>query len=33
MKAEDDDDPAKLGYQIIYNDEYINPSEILEING
>ena len=33
MKAGDDDDPAKLGYQIIYNDEYINPSEILEING
>ena len=33
MKAEDDDEPAKLGYQIIYNDEYINPSDILEING
>ena len=33
MKAEDDDEPAKLGYQIIYNEEYMNPSEILEING
>ena len=33
MKSGDDDEPAKLGYQIIYNDEYINPSDILEING
>lgn len=32
MKSEDDD-PAKLCYQIILNEEYINPTEVLDING
>ncbi|MCR4650221.1 MAG: peptidoglycan DD-metalloendopeptidase family protein [Lachnospiraceae bacterium] len=29
----DDDDTAKFAYQIIYNEEYIDPNDMLEING
>jgi len=32
MKA-DDDEPAVLAYQMKLNDEFINPTDILEING
>jgi len=32
MKSEDDE-PARLIYQMIYNDEYIDPMKMLEING
>lgn len=32
MKSQDDE-PAKLAYQMLHDDEYINPTELLEING
>jgi murein DD-endopeptidase MepM/ murein hydrolase activator NlpD len=27
------DKGATLGYQIQYNDEYVNPEDMIEING
>lgn len=32
MKSDDDESP-KMAYQIILNEEYINPTDVLEING
>lgn len=31
--SSDDDDPPTMAYQMIMDDEYINPTEVLEING
>ncbi len=31
--SSDDDKAPKMAYQIILNDEYINPTDVLEING
>lgn len=31
--SSDDDEPAKVAYQVLLDGEYINPSEVLEING
>lgn len=33
MKEAEDDETPKLGYQMIFEEKYINPMELLEING
>ncbi len=33
MKSADDDNPPVMAYQVMLDEEYIDPKEVLEING